>query len=205
MPKWSVRIEKNYHVCPWFWNSPRPRTMCLIFETRVSQYGTPAANNRRMISVELISASFPFINYVNIPMIGRSFLIFWSRRWTKGPANMSISTANEVCITIIVNTSTAILSPFIFSFLLIIILWMVYRIYWHGLNLFESRLFIYLPDCRFRRPLILWRSAGQRICESQPHPAQWPCGNAAQHQGQLKKKIRSRRKENSRNPTSRIY
>ena len=44
---------------------------------------------------------------------------------------MSISTANEVCITIIVNTSIAVLSPFIFFFLLLIILWMVYRFYWH--------------------------------------------------------------------------
>lgn len=52
-------------------------------------------------------------------MIGRSFLISWSRRW--GPANMSISTANEVCITIIVNTSIVVVSSFIFS----VFLWFI--------------------------------------------------------------------------------
>ena len=57
---------------------------------------------------------FSAVNCVNVPMIGRSFLIFWSRRLTKGPAKMSISTANEVCITITVNARIAILSPFIF-------------------------------------------------------------------------------------------
>ena len=50
-----------------------------LLETSVSQYGT-TTNNRHIIYVELISTSFSFINYVNVPMIGRSFLIFWSRR-----------------------------------------------------------------------------------------------------------------------------
>ena len=118
MPNWSVRIEKNYALG---FETALDLQQWALLESHVSQYGTLLANDRPMISVELISVSFPFINYVDVPMIGRSFLIFWSRRRTKGPANVSISTANEVCITITVNTSFAILSPFIFSFLLLII------------------------------------------------------------------------------------
>ena len=40
-------------------------------------------------------------------------------------------------------------------------LWMVYRIYWHGFNLSYSRIFIYL-----RLTIQLWRSAGRWIFET---------------------------------------
>ena len=120
-------------------------------------------------------------------MIGRSFLISWSRRWTKGPANMSISTANEVCITIIVNTSIVVVSSFIFSVTVSIYTSQDRSVTWND---------------RFRLSLIL-RGVSWSSNFWKPSP---PCTLTLWEYWStpwsIKKTQRSRRKEHSRNPTS---
>ena len=105
-------------------------------------------------------------------MIGRSFLIFWSRPRTKGPANVSISTANEVCITITVNTSFVILSPFIFPFFLLLFRG-CFIVCTGTVSIFIRVKDVYLPVIN-----------GSSNFLNPPNPAQRPCGNGAQRQGQ---------------------